>query len=135
MADAFLDSNIVLRHLLGDIPEQSVAASELLTQIENGEVKVWTADTVVLEVVFVLERSYKVAKDQIRDQVLPILEFRGLQLTGKRRFREIFDLYVDLNISFADAYHAATMRKMGLTEIISYDKDLDRVPGIRRIEP
>ena len=135
MAEAFLDSNIILRHLLGDVPEQAERASQYLTRIENGEVRVWITDSVIMEVVFTLERSYKAAKDEIRAAMLPLLELPGIQLPGKRRFREVFDLYVDLRISFGDAYHVVTMRHMGVSEILSFDRELDRVPGVRRTEP
>ncbi len=34
-----------------------------------------------------------------------------------------------------DALHAALMHEEGITTIISYDADFDRVPGIKRMEP
>ena len=45
------------------------------------------------------------------------------------------DLYMDLNISFADAYHAVLMQRGRLNQIVSFDKGFDRVPGIKRMEP
>jgi predicted nucleic acid-binding protein len=56
-------------------------------------------------------------------------------LPGKLRFYKVFDLYVDINISFADAYHAALMQRGSLNQIVSFDKGFDRVSGIKRIEP
>ena len=47
----------------------------------------------------------------------------------------MFDLYVDQNLPFADAYHAVLMERLKLVEIVSFDADFDRVPGIRRVEP
>jgi predicted nucleic acid-binding protein len=66
--------------------------------------------------------------------VLPLIELPGIVLPGKRRLREVFDLYVDLNVSFVDAYHAALMKRLGLGEIVSFDRGIDRIPGIRRTE-
>ena len=54
---------------------------------------------------------------------------------GKRRLRKVFDLYVDLNLSFIDAYHAVLMRHLRLDCIVSFDKGFDRVPGVTRMEP
>jgi predicted nucleic acid-binding protein len=45
------------------------------------------------------------------------------------------DLYVNLNLSFADAYYAVLMERLHLTEIVTFDKEFDRVPGITRVEP
>jgi predicted nucleic acid-binding protein len=67
--------------------------------------------------------------------VLPLIELPGIHLPNKRRFRTVFDLYVKLNISFADAYHAVLMQRLQLHEVISFDTDFDRVPGITRHEP
>ena len=67
MALPFLDTNIFLRHLLQDHPEHSPHATSYLAQIEQGEIRARTADTVVFEVVFTLQRSYKQPKEKIRD--------------------------------------------------------------------
>jgi predicted nucleic acid-binding protein len=71
----------------------------------------------------------------IRAVLLPLIELPGIVLPSKRRLRETFDLYVTLNLPFADAYHVILMRQMKLTNVISFDRDFDRVPGITRIEP
>jgi predicted nucleic acid-binding protein len=35
----------------------------------------------------------------------------------------------------ADAYHAAVMESLGITEVISFDRHFGRIPGITRAEP
>jgi predicted nucleic acid-binding protein len=135
MALSFLDTNVLLRHLLQDHPQQSPQATAYLARVERGEIKVRTADTVVFETVFTLQRQYGVPKEEIRDNLLPILELPGIVLPGKRRLRKVFDLYVDLNLPFADAYHVALMQRLGLRHIISFDKEFSRVPGVTRVEP
>ena len=52
----FLDANIILRHLLQDLPDQSPRATAFIRRIEAGELTVRTTDTVIFEAVFVLER-------------------------------------------------------------------------------
>lgn len=135
MRPAFLDTNIILRHLLADHPEQSPKATAYLAQVERGEIQVRTAETVIFEAVFTLERYYHHPKAQIREALLPLLELPGVILPGKRLFRQVFDWYVDLNLPFADAYHAALARRFRIDEIVSFDKHFERIPGIKRIEP
>src|SRR3972149_11922196 len=135
MAVPFLDTNIFLRHLLQDHPEQSPRCTAYLARIEQGHVKARIAETVVFETVFPLQRQYGHTKAAIRDNLLPLLELPGIVLPGKRRLRQAFDLYVDLNLPFADAYYVALMRQLGLEEIVSFDGEFDRVPGLRRREP
>ena len=136
MADLpFLDTNILLRHLLGDHPGHSPRATSYILRIERGELRVRTADTVVFETVFVLERSFRQPKPMIRGWVLDVIDLPGVVLPGKRRLRQAFDLYVTHNLPFGDAYHAALMASLGLAEIVSFDRDFDRIPGLRRVEP
>ena len=135
MAIPLLDTNIILRHLLGDHPEQSPRATAYLRQVEQGQVRVRTSELVVFEAVFTLERHYRLPKRKVRDSLLPLLELPGIVLPGKQRLREAFDLYVELNLPFADAYHAALVRRLGAVEMVSFDREFDRIPDIRRVEP
>jgi predicted nucleic acid-binding protein len=134
-APAFLDTNILLRHLLQDVPHQSPRATALIRRIEAGEVRVLLTETVVFETVFSLQRTYKRMPQAIREALLPLLELPGVSLPRKGRFRQAFTRYVDQNLPFADAYHAALMSDLGLREIYSFDEDFDRISGITRLEP
>ncbi len=135
MAEAFLDSNVILRHVLGDDPDQSPRCTAYLGRVERKDVRVRTADTVVFEVVFTLQRQYRQSKEAIRDAILPLLGLPGIILPGKRRLSKVFELYIDYNISFADAYHAILMQEQKLTDIVSFDRGFDRLPAVTRIEP
>ena len=135
MAGVFLDTNIFLRHVLDDHPGQSPRATAYLQRVEQGEITVRTADTVIFEAVFTLERHYHRPKAKIREALLPLIELPGIILPGKRHFRKVFDLYVDHNLSFADAYHAGLMERLRIGEIVSYDTHFDRIEGIKRSEP
>jgi predicted nucleic acid-binding protein len=135
MTLSFLDTNIFLRHLLQDDPDHSPRASTFLKRIEEGEVKVRTSDTVIFETVFTLQKVYRRPKAAIRDTLLPLLELPGIVLPNKRQYRKVFELYVENNLPFADAYHAVLMRQLKLTEIVSFDTDFDRIEGLTRIQP
>jgi predicted nucleic acid-binding protein len=87
------------------------------------------------ETVFTLERFYKQPRVGIRDALLPLLGLPGIILPGKSRFSEIFDLYVERILSFADAYHVVLARSLKLDLFLSFDRGIDRVPGIKRVEP
>ena len=52
----FLDTNILIRHLTGDHPEQSPRCRDLLLELETGARSAWTSHLVVAEVVYVLVR-------------------------------------------------------------------------------
>jgi predicted nucleic acid-binding protein len=130
----FLDTNILLRHLMDDHPEHSPKATAFLARIEHGQQRVRTADTVIFETVFTLQRYYHIPKARIAQTVLPLIELPGVVLPGKRKFRKVFALYVEQNLPFADAYHAVLMESLKLTEIATFDEHFDHIAGIQRLE-
>ena len=131
----FLETNIFLRHLRGDHLDFSPRATALLRCIEEGTFKARISDTVIFETVFTLERFYKQSKEAIREAFLPLIELPGIVLPGKRRFRKVFTCYSEQNIACADAYHPALMESLGLTHIVSFDRDFDRIPTVTRVIP
>jgi uncharacterized protein len=132
----FLNTNILLRYLTQDEPTLSPRATAMVQRIEAGQLVVRTTATVVFETVYTLQRFYRVPRPVIRQTVLPILTLRSVRLRGKRRYRRTFDLYVTMpRLSFADCYHVAYMESQGLTELLSFDQDFDRIATITRKEP
>jgi predicted nucleic acid-binding protein len=137
MEQAFLDTNVILRYLLRDDELKAQRCLELLEKAERREINLHTTDLVIAEAVWVLESPtiYNLPRDRIRDLLLPIILLPGLRLPGKKLYRRIFELYIDQNIDFIDAFNAAHMEKHGLARIYSYDSDFDKIAELSRVEP
>ena len=132
----FLDTNLFLRHLTQDDAVLSRRATALFRRVAAGAETLETADTVVFETVFTLQRFYQLSRSDIRDGVLPLLFLPGVRLPNKRRYRRAFDLYTSMPaLSFADCFHVATMEQRGLTRMVSFDRALSRIPTLKRMEP
>ena len=135
MPTHFLDTNILLRYLTRDDEQKAQRALNLLMRIEQSQEKVITSSLVIFETVFTLQKFYGVPRQQIKESLLPIIALRGLQLPNKHVYPQAFDLYINKNISFADAYNAAYMLIEHISTIYSWDKDFDKIEGIFRLEP
>lgn len=134
--DALLDANILLRQVMQDHPDHSPRATRLIAAIEQGERAVHLADTVVFEAVFTLEKTYRVSRPNIHRGLQRILDLPGIVLPGKRIYTDVFDLWLrEPALSFADCYHLCLTRQLGLPAILSFDRKLNRLPGVARIEP
>lgn len=132
----FVDANIFLRHFRQDHADHSPRATAFLARIEAGSLFARTADTVVFETVYTLERTYKQPRVLIRDILLPLLLVPAIALPNKRRLRRAFALYLrHPKLSFADCYHVALMEGAQLTTIVSFDQKISQVPTITRKEP
>jgi predicted nucleic acid-binding protein len=134
MNEAFLDTNILLRHLRADDPVLSPKATAIIQAIEEGKLRARTSDLVVFEAVYTLNRSYRVPKDKIAENLLSLLQLPGILLPKKRRYHQVFAIYVGQNIAFADAFHAVLMEELGIKQVLSFDHEFDRLPGITRLE-
>ncbi len=137
MTTRFLDTNIVLRHLLNDDPVKSPACLALIRGIEQGKLLAWTSHLVIAELVFVLSntRAYSLGREDIRDRLLPLINLPGLKVAKKRLFSRVFELYTSLRIDYIDCYHAALIDEHADHELTSYDLHFDQLPGVRRFEP
>jgi predicted nucleic acid-binding protein len=135
MALRFLDTNVLIRYLTGDDPQKAERAYTLLLSVERGGELVATSPMVIFETVFVLEKTYGTPRATIRERLQSVILSRGLRLANKTLYLSALDLYVQNNISFADAYNAAYMRSRRLEEIYTWDTDFDAIEGIARVEP
>ena len=79
---------------------------------------------------------YRLSHEEIRDRLLPILTLRSLKLPQKRVHIHALDLYATSPfLDFEDALVVAHMKQRRVAEIVSYDRDLDRIADVRRVEP
>jgi predicted nucleic acid-binding protein len=63
------------------------------------------------------------------------LELKGLRHNNKKISKLAFQLYVEKNIDWIDAFVVAQMITQKKREIYSYDSDFDKVDDINRLEP
>lgn len=135
----FLDANIIVRYLTRDDEAKAQACYRLLQRVESGEEELFTSEAIVSEVVYVLSSQrvgYGLSHEDIRARLLPILALRGLRLPQKRVYVRALDLYAwSPFLDFEDALAVAHMEHQGITEIVSYDRDFDRIASLERVEP
>jgi predicted nucleic acid-binding protein len=135
VTSVFIDTNIFLRHILQDNQRQSPLATAWLARVETGDIRATTSAAALAEVVFVLERTHKNPKAQIREVLLDLLALDGLSVPGVSSVFDALDLYVSRNISYTDAFNAVEMMRRGVSQVLSFDRDFDRIDGLERIEP
>ena len=131
----YVDANVFLRLLTDEPPEFAERSAHLFKKLERGEVNLTTDCLVIAEVVWVLQSFYGYSAAQIAPQLRVILETPHLFVSQKDLLQEALSLYEQKNIDFTDAFIAARMQQQGIGEIYPWDKDFDRLPQVRRLEP
>lgn len=132
----FLDTNVIIRYLTQDNPQQAEKAYQILQQVEAGAFTITTSEAVIVETVQVLSSKalYNLPRQEIRNYLYPILTLRGLKLSQKRVYLQALDLYASTNLDFVDALNIAHMERAKTNTIVSFDQDFDRIQGITRLE-
>lgn len=137
MSTAFVDTNIILRYLIGDDPEKMRACYALFKAADNNKLVLTTSESVIAEVVFVLssKKHYGLSAEEIKKRLMPILVIRGLKLENQSTMKRALDLFPELEIDFEDCLCIAHMERQQLQEIYSYDQDFDHIENVKRMEP
>ncbi len=128
---AFVDTNILVRHLTGDPPEQARRASSFLANAEE----LLLTDLVPAEVVYVLESFYEVPRARIAELVRAILAFESIVVLDPSLLLRVLELYEVDRLDFADAYLVASAETSGVETVASFDRSIDRVGTVRRVAP
>ncbi len=121
MREAFLDTNVILRYLLNDVPEQADAVEALLERAEKGEVVLRTNVMVIAEIVWTCESFYGLPKEDIRDKVLMIINTPGLKVENAGLIAEAVILYAEKNADFIDAYNACWAKREGIERVYTFN--------------
>ena len=131
----FLDTNIILRYLTEDDPQKAKHCEELFRRTSLGKEILFTSTLVITEVVWVLEKAYKLQRDQIVKCVQKILNTPNIECDEKDILLTAAGLYELKKIDFVDAYNAVMMETKFIEDIYSYDAHFDLVPPRKRLEP
>jgi predicted nucleic-acid-binding protein len=128
---AFVDTNVLVRHLTGD----PAAMAERATAFLAAEPELYLADLVVAETVYVLESFYKAPRDQVAAAMRSLVAMRSMITVDPALLLRAIEVYEVDRLDFAEAYLVACAESTGIGRIASFDRAIDRVTTIERIEP
>ncbi|CAN5142984.1 hypothetical protein BH18ACT4_BH18ACT4_05400 [soil metagenome] len=128
---AFVDTNVVVRHLTGDPADLSARATAYLAS----ERELLLADLVAAETVYVLESFYEAPRDEVATAVRSLVAFNSIVCVDRALLLRAIEVYETDRIDFAEAYLVACAESTGVGRVASFDRSIDRVDTIERIEP
>ena len=128
---AFVDTNVLIRHLTGDPPDLAERATAFLA----GANELLLPDLIVAEVVYVLESFYEVPTDEVAQLVRSVVAFAPIRTLDPAILLRALEIYETHRIDFAEAYLVASAEASGIHDIVSFDRSIDRVTTANRIEP
>jgi predicted nucleic-acid-binding protein len=136
VTEHFIDTNLFLRYLTKDVPEQAQAVDRLLAEAERGRCRLRTSILTIAEIVWTLESYYELHKAEIRDRVMGMLNTPGLEVENSNLIARAIALYVDENIDFVDAYNGLWMQDIGISSVLTFDvRHYRRIPDLEAKTP
>lgn len=128
---AFVDANILVRHLTGDPPDMAERATRYLESAPQ----LLLADPIVAEAVYVLESFYKAPRAQIAEAMRSLIAFASITTVDPAVLLRAIEVYEVDRLDFAEAYLVANAESTGVNRVASFDTEIDRMTTIERIDP
>jgi predicted nucleic acid-binding protein len=128
---AFIDTNILVRHLTADPPKMAVRATRYLESASD----LLLTDLVVAETVYVLESFYEAPRAQIAEAIRSLVAFDSIVTVDPALLLRAVEVYETDRLDFAEAYLVANAESTGVNRVASFDRSIDRVTTVERIEP
>jgi predicted nucleic-acid-binding protein len=128
---AFVDTNVLVRHLIGDPPKMAARATAYLQK----ESELLVADLIVAETIYVLESFYEVARPEISEAMRALIVMESVSVVDAPLLLRAVEIYEYDRLDFAEAYLIASAESTGVMQVASFDRSIDRVKSITRVEP
>ena len=136
MNKAFLDTSALLRLLVKDDEKKMNAVIALLQNAGKQGSYFSVLPVTMLEIVWVLEKVYKLDRRAVREFVEAIINTPQLKVEKEEVFRKALQIYAEKNVKFADAVMGYWGLSNGLSTVFTYDeKHFKRIDGLEVKKP
>lgn len=115
---AFVDTNILTRHLTGDPPAMADRASAYL----QTESELLLTDLVVAETVYVLESVYETPRQQVAEAMRSLVALVSVITVDPALLLRTLEIYETDGIDFAESYLVACAETTGVSRVASFDR-------------
>lgn len=118
---SFVDTNVVVRYLIGDNPELARRAARIIHQAKY----LLIPPEVLTETAYVLSSVYQVPRETIVDKLIDLIQRENISMFGVGKGLIVHGLLLcrpSRRVSFSDAIIWASARAAGAKVIYSFDQ-------------
>ena len=128
-----LDTNVLIRYLTRDNPEQAEAARALLQGLTTDNPG-FICREVVIEVVWVLERSYRFSRERIANIVVELVATDTLVIEDDNDVAQAAAVYREGSADFSDLMILSAANRVGAQPLYTFDRQFARLDGTELVE-
>lgn len=124
-----VDTNVFLRFIVGDLPDQQDQCRRFFALSENNKIKICTSVVITNEVYFALSKFYQFDKKSVLDIMMLIYQVNNPIECNDIKTDKALELFESHAVKFVDC-QIASIPKVFSNEwtIVTYDADFKKLP-------
>jgi predicted nucleic-acid-binding protein len=128
-----LDSNVILRLIIGDDTAQQAAAARVFARAMRDASAVYLSDPVLCEVAWTLRSRYGRSRNEIADTIDALLQTEGVVIDNRDAVVRAVSDFRDGRGDFPDYLIRERSLDAGASEVVTFDRALKAESGFRVI--
>lgn len=131
-----IDTNMIIYHIVGNDPVYSPKCDQLFLALQSGTTTAYGASTAISEASYVLDKGFRIPQADIASTLLDIVSIQAIECDFREPLFEALQFWGSQGpLSFTDYYHLALGKYLETGCVYTFDKKMDRFPGVTRVEP
>lgn len=123
-----IDTNILVRIIANDDPDQSSLARRLFADAATGGSPLFINDAVLCETFWVLRSVYRISPQIIADAFQRLADTKGTVFENEARVRAVISQCKEREGDFADLLIGAINREAGCSATCTFDRKAAQLP-------
>jgi len=124
MKSVFVDTNVFLRFILGDVA-QTERARKIFNEAIMSHVKLHTSTIVIFEIYWVLKSSYDFFGNDLKQKLIQVLQLT-VEFENHELLVEAINQMDKYNFDLEDSYNFIYAKTLGVNEFETFDQKLLR---------
>lgn len=129
-----LDTNVLVRYLLNDDPQQAAIARQRIQQAVTDGEPVRISLLTILETEWVLRSYGKRDKATIIGVFQALLESRDVEIELEESLEQALHYYKNSNADFADCLMSSRYQRSECAAMLTFDEKASKLPGCELLE-
>jgi predicted nucleic-acid-binding protein len=105
------------------------------TALLASQTRLLLTDLILAECVYVLESFYEVPRARVAEMLRAAIAFESIEVIDPGPLLRALEIYEVDRIDFAESYLVAMSELSGIGAVASFDRSIDRIAGVSRLEP
>jgi predicted nucleic-acid-binding protein len=123
-----LDTDVLVRFLVEDDPGQTRIAQDLMSGLSEADPG-FVCREVVLELAWVLERTYRIDRQRVADALEALVAAREILVETGDDVASSVAAWREGGVGLGDLMIAAAARRAGARAVATFDRKAARIPG------